>query len=142
MIEAKNFFFEMFINPDNSDSIEMGIDGTTPVEFSLTCPSGRTLNVARINFEMHDTTMNYGQFGGIAALTNGVNIKHVDSEGNTIKDFTTPFGNLKTNEIFACWPAQILKFTVLLASMFYQFDGLFLRPALVSRIGCRAGKRW
>ena len=95
---VKNIFLEPF---KNNDSIDMAVNGSsTAVEFTVTVPAGRTLQWHRTNFIVVDGGISAGLFAGIVggALTNGLNIKVVDASGTTVKDFTTNFGNIKTNE--------------------------------------------
>lgn len=99
-IHASNLFFQAFQN-SAGNSVEMNVNGSvTPQEFSVTVPAGQTLVANRINLHILDGGMRASFFGGLATLTNGVNIKIVDEEGNTDKDFTTNFGNIKQNSDF------------------------------------------
>lgn len=98
-VHPKNLFFEALKN--GSSSIAMNVNGSvTAVQFFVTVPTGRSLVWERTNFIIVDGGISAGLFAGIVggALTNGVNIKVVDENGTTVKDFTTGFGNIKTNE--------------------------------------------
>lgn len=99
VIHPKNLFFEALKN--GSSSIAMNVNGSvTAVEFFITVPTGRSLVWTRTNFIIVDGGISAGLFAGIVggALSNGVNIKIVDDQGTTVKDFTTGFGNIKSNE--------------------------------------------
>jgi hypothetical protein len=96
---VKNLFFEALKNASNSYS--MNVNGSsTAVPFYVTVPAGRTLVWNRTNLIMVDGGMQAGLFGGIVggALSNGLNIKVVDENSVTVKDFTTTFGNIKSND--------------------------------------------
>jgi len=59
----------------NGASNAMNIDGTTPVNFSYLVGSGKSLLLHRILFYIDDATaFASDKFGGITALTNGVDI--------------------------------------------------------------------
>lgn len=95
---VQNLFFEPL---KNGSSVAMNVNGSsTAVEFSVTVPAGRTLQWHRTNFVIIDGGIQAGLFAGIVggALTNGLNIKVVNGDGTTQKDFTTSFGDIKTNE--------------------------------------------
>lgn len=67
------------INPyylrNSGGSIDMGVNGSvTPVEFFKTIPTGRIFELARIQVSIHDASPNPGNYGGGAALTNGVDL--------------------------------------------------------------------
>lgn len=95
---VQNLFFTPL---KNGESFAMNVNGaSTAVEFSVTVPAGRTLVWHRTNFIIVDGGIQAGLFAGIVGgpLTNGLNIKVVDADGTTVKDFTSGFGDIKTNE--------------------------------------------
>lgn len=98
-IHPAQLYFEPF---KNGASYEMNVNGAvTAVEFKITVPEYQSLVLHRINLHVLDAGMRASYFGGIATpLTNGVNIKILDADGNTEKDFTTTFGNIKQNSDF------------------------------------------
>lgn len=82
----------------NGSSIEMNVDGTTPVEFTFT-PTA-SCKIQRVNFVIVDGTIKYGQFLGIAsALTNGLLIEHRTKADATITNYTAD-APIKTTEDF------------------------------------------
>ena len=101
-----NYLSEFLLNAGTKD---MAVDGTTPVEYSYTVPTGKVLKVARCFITMEDGAASFspGNFGAIAGdLTNGVEVS-VTSSGaskvvlelwhnnrevrNTMFDFDTQF---------------------------------------------------
>lgn len=92
---ANDFVYEFL---KNSTSVEMG---TVAGTFSYTVPASKTFQLSRMNFSMVDGAMQYGKFGGMTALTNGIKVEVIDSTGGTLIDFTGGVP-LKSNEDFAC----------------------------------------
>lgn len=96
---AGKFVYEFL---KNGASADLNIDGSTPVNFTYTVPASKTLILARFNFALVDGSMTYGKFGGLTALTNGLKLEILDTDGSTqLLDFTGGL-NIKTNEDFAC----------------------------------------
>lgn len=68
----------------------MNVDGDpTPVLFQAVAPvGGAPWNVERVMFSITDTTItDWSQFGGIAALSNGITMKAFDPQGQEVFDF-------------------------------------------------------
>lgn len=61
----------------NGSSSDMNVDGSsTPVEFTISPPSGKIWYVRTISIVIEDDNINFTKFGGIAgSLTNGVDFK-------------------------------------------------------------------
>ena len=78
----------------DGSTIDMNVDGSsTPVDYKYTVPAGKSLTLERILFYMDDATaFSPTTFGGISALTNGVD---VIIAGSTIV-------NWKENEDIVC----------------------------------------
>lgn len=80
-------------------SINLAVNGSvTPVEFSVSpadLTPGTKWDITRMIFQMlDDAAMDDGTFGGIAALTKGVYLRHIDG-------ITKNIFNVKTNGDFA-----------------------------------------
>ena len=72
---------------DNSSSIDMNIDGSvTPVPFDYVATTD--VLIARSNIYIIDANPTPVQFGGIAALTNGLLIQVLDASLNALKTFS------------------------------------------------------
>jgi hypothetical protein len=69
------------------------VNGTVPVDFTLTPPEGKIYAVRQIGIYMRDASMSYALFGAITALTNGVDFKVQLSDAVTVT-----LANVKSNE--------------------------------------------
>jgi hypothetical protein len=95
---AGELYYKLFKTAAGSP--EMNVDGSTPVNFTVTGVSTGPVIIERINFSMTDIAMSYGDFGGLGdALTNGLEIKVFDGGNNELLDFTDGI-NIKANEDF------------------------------------------
>lgn len=75
---------------------DMNVNGSiTPVDFCYTCPANKVAFLYRINILITDASMKMDKFGGLMALTNGVEIGIYDSSNVLIKD-PTDTDNIKT----------------------------------------------
>lgn len=93
-----NFCYVFLSN--STGSVEMGVDGTTPVTFTYTVPAGKKLQLSRFNMALVDGGMGYGEFAGLgSALSNGLTLKVHSPLGAEMLDFTNG-QNIKTNEDF------------------------------------------
>ena len=86
---------------DAAESVEMDVDGGTPVAYEYVVPTGKTFLLARFNMSIVDGSMQYGKFGGLTALTNGVKLEAINRDGTTVLLDFTGGQNLKANEDFA-----------------------------------------
>jgi len=77
----------------------MTVDGgTTPVKFKYTVPVGKKLDLVRVNTVIVDGGALVLEFGGITALTNGILIQAVDTNGTTVLNhFGTDLRPIKAN---------------------------------------------
>ena len=92
-----------FINQplENGGSSEINVDGSvTPVSFIAEPNTNKNLIVYRLLLVMEDASMSWTKFGGLTALTNGVDIKV--TEDGTERDIVTD--PIKTNRDFV-WNA-------------------------------------
>jgi len=61
---------------ENVGSSDMRVDGSgTPVTFTTAPPTGKIWYIHTIDVIIEDTGMNFTKFGGLTALTNGVDFK-------------------------------------------------------------------
>ena len=83
-------------------AVDMDVDGSgTSAYYKFTIPSSKTLRLTRLNFSLVDGAMQYGKFGGLSALGNGLKVEILDSAGGTLCDFTGG-QPIKANEQFSC----------------------------------------
>lgn len=112
----------------NSGSSDMTVDGsTTPVEFSLTPPSGKKWFISRVIISMEDTNMSWKKFGSLTPLTNGVSASFLlDSVSHDLLDGAT----FKENASFTkyCYDAEINTDTtdILRARWTFSKSGTFI----------------
>ena len=93
-----NFCYVFLSN--STGSVDMAVDGSTPVTFTYTVPDGKKLQLSRFNMSIVDGGMGYGEFAGLgSALSNGLTLKVHSPLGAEMLDFTNG-QNLKTNEDF------------------------------------------
>ena len=71
-------------------TIDMSVDGSsTAVEFEYECPADKVVFIEDITILIIDAGIVPTKFGGIAALTNGLLIEAIGSDGTTVlHDFT------------------------------------------------------
>lgn len=87
-------FFAKFV--ENAGSKDLNVDGSvTPVIFLAVPDTGKKLFVHTISLVLEDASINFIKFGGIPALTNGVDIKL--KEGGLAE---VSVGNFKKNSDF------------------------------------------
>lgn len=81
----------VFLTNSEGNSVDMhGVDVTsgTPERFSMTVASGHLFKANRLNVELVDGAMTPAKFGGLTALTTGLQILHYAADGTTVlKDF-------------------------------------------------------
>jgi hypothetical protein len=66
----------------------MNINGSvTPAVYEVRCPATAKWKLVRVNFMLLDTGIIPSNFGGVAALTNGLTIKVVDASDVVLLDF-------------------------------------------------------
>lgn len=71
------YFSKHLINGSDGN---MNIDGSvTPVDFTLSPPSGKKYIISLVMLVMEDGLMTYNTFGGITALINGVRFRVTES---------------------------------------------------------------
>jgi hypothetical protein len=105
----------------NGGSNEMNVDGgTTPVAFTAAPPTNKNIIVYRLLLVMEDASMSWKKFGGIAALTNGVDIK-VTEDGVERTISTDP---IKTNRdyVWNCYDVEIDSATTDVLRMRWTFS--------------------
>ena len=69
----------------NGASIEMGVDGSgTVVTFEYTAPTGEHAYIERSMWTVQDTKLVIGGFFSLSALTNGLLIQIIDTDGTTV----------------------------------------------------------
>jgi hypothetical protein len=68
-------FFNEFL--ENGGSSDLNVDGSsTPVDFTLSPPSGKIYHIHKVLIGIEDTSINHDKFGGITGgLTNGILFK-------------------------------------------------------------------
>jgi hypothetical protein len=84
---AKFFLFKYLRN--SSDSADMTVNGSSvPVAFEYTVPSGKTAEIYRLNFQITDGGIGWGEFAGLGtALGNGLKIEVIGTDDAVIIDF-------------------------------------------------------
>ncbi len=72
---------------------DLSVDGSsTEAEYLYTCPDNKIVFIDEVNILIVDGGISPTKFGGITALTNGVLIQSVDSDGTTVLvNFTAEF---------------------------------------------------
>ncbi len=84
------FLFKMLRNPLD-DSSDMTVNGAvTAVMFEYTVPLGSTVELNRINIDIVDGGIGYGEFAGLGSdLSKGIKLEIIDPDGATVLlDFT------------------------------------------------------
>jgi len=81
------FLFKFFRNYADSLSREIAVDGSTPVHFDVRC-DGTVSYIHRVNISIVDGGILPITFGGISALSNGLQIRVVTfADNETVRDF-------------------------------------------------------
>lgn len=121
----------------SSPSIEMGIDGTTPVNFDLTPASDEVIRVNRLTLVLVQASavLDLSKFGTITALTNGVTLKVLDTDAATVADLLGGYPLKSGNGI-----AAIFDLDVFAQAAAYTLVGRLLLPQPV-RLDGGAGER-
>jgi hypothetical protein len=83
----------------NGGSIEMAVDGSTPVEFRYTVPANTTVVLYRCNIIIRDLGITPFRFGALTALTNGLKIEIFNAADALLKSFTVD-ATIKNNAEF------------------------------------------
>ena len=87
-LPADRFFIEML---QDGGSDEMAVDGSsTPVDFEYTVPASQEVLLSRAAVFIQDAGPSPTEFGGIAALTNGLLIQVRDGADQLVKQFGEP----------------------------------------------------
>jgi hypothetical protein len=61
---------------ENAGSRDLNINGSgTPVTFTVSPPSGKIWYIYTVSLLIEDSSINFSKFGGLAALTNGLDLK-------------------------------------------------------------------
>jgi hypothetical protein len=85
---------------DNSDSVEMRVDGSTPVNFDMTPASGEILRIEKLVLVMVLTASpTMVQFGDQAALSNGLTLKVLDNDDAVVVDLLDDEPVLSNNDL-------------------------------------------
>ena len=88
----------------NGTSPDLNVDGSiTPVEFTIAPPSGKIWYIHNISLVIEDNAINFTKFGGIPALTNGINFK---IKQNGLSEEL--LANIKNNGEFYTFANQVL----------------------------------
>ncbi len=88
----------------NGGSSNLNVNGSvTPVEFTITPPVGKTWYIHNISLVLEDNAINFTKFGGILALTNGVDFKV--KQNGLLEELLT---NIKNNGEFYTFANQVL----------------------------------
>ena len=88
----------------NGGSPDLNVDGSiTPVDFTIAPPSGKIWYVHNISLVIEDNAINFTKFGGLLALTNGVDFK-VKQNGSSEESLA----NIKNNGEFYTFANQVL----------------------------------
>ena len=73
---------------DSAGSSDLRVDGSvTPVSFRYTVPTGKIAIISRMLTHIVDSGMQWQEFAGITALTNGLTIKALDVDDSVLLDF-------------------------------------------------------
>lgn len=84
-------YFNTFLT--NGGSPYLNVDGSsTPVNFNAAPPSGKRWYVTTISISIEDAAIQFNKFGGITALTNGVDFKVKEGGASELT-----LGNFKRN---------------------------------------------
>ncbi len=81
-------YVEFFSGPSGGDGYNMNGIASPGVKSIYELDCGYHWLLARINMGIFDAGPTFAKFGGIAALTNGVQILIVDNDGAVLQDFT------------------------------------------------------
>lgn len=84
------FLYKMLRNPADQ-STDMDVDGSSSaVAFEYTVPSGKMVELVRLNIDIVDGGIGNNEFAGLGSvLTNGVKLEIIDTDGIAIiLDFT------------------------------------------------------
>lgn len=82
------------------DSIEMDVDGGTPVVFTYEAPAGKKAIIQRVIFNILDAAIQPTKFGGLAALGTGCLVEVHDTDDSVLLDFLDGT-TIKQNSDFA-----------------------------------------
>ena len=89
---------------ENTGSLDLNVDGSsTPVEFLVTPNTGKIFYVYSISIVIEDNAINFTKFGGIIALTNGLDFKVTE---NGLSEVTLT--NIKTNGQFYTFANNVI----------------------------------
>jgi len=126
-------------------SIEMAVDGSTPVSFDHKVPANQWAYIDHVHIVIQDGTITPEKFGGISELTNGLQIQILNKadavildfcDGETIKknsDFITLAGvDLIVDTLGAADNAQYITW-----KLFHSGEALFLEPDQTFRVVVR-----
>lgn len=85
-----------------SGAVDMNVDGSsTPVPYWFPVPTGKIALIRKMIVQVGDTgPLDADDFGGLAALTNGIHIKVLDSGDNTVLDLLDG-GSINSNSEWA-----------------------------------------
>ncbi len=68
--------------------------------FAFIAPAGERTVIERLNIQIIDASIQWGKFGGLSALTNGIKVEHVRASGAVLEDYFDG-ETIKTNEDWA-----------------------------------------
>ena len=92
---ARSFVYRA-LKQDGTGPKSMKVDGATiNIPFRLVS-DGTRMTITRLLVTISDTAIQFGKFGGIPALTNGLTVKAHDVDGAVLMDFLDG-GSIKSN---------------------------------------------
>ena len=84
-VPGKHIFAPLKV--DGTGSIDLNVDGTTPVKFDYIVIN-HTEDLVRLNLLSIDNANRVDRFGGLAVLTNGLKMEMIDTDNSVLVDFT------------------------------------------------------
>jgi len=96
---AEMLYKSFTVDGADQGSIDMAVDGTTPISFRYTVPEGRIALPHRVIFALMDINIQYEFFAGLGAvLANGIQIRLLDTDDSVLLDFTNGVPIKSTHE--------------------------------------------
>jgi len=91
---------QLFVMLKDGSTVDMSVDGSiTAVSFQYIVPDGKVVFLTHAHILIIDGGITPTKFGGIAALTNGLLVQAIDTDGSTvIADFTGDHAIFKNSD--------------------------------------------
>ena len=107
-VPGVNMLFHLVADGATTD---MNVNGSgTAVEYDYASPAPKISFVERVHFLIQDNSIEPALFGGLAALSNGLKIEHIDTDGTTVLyDFTEDL-TIKKNLHFGLYAGRDVPF--------------------------------